>query len=253
MINNWVNLALSFVDKTGVFWWEIIINARLKLLYNWQLYFFMSWTIFSLQVKRMISSYVGENAEFERQYLSGELEVELTPQVTYLFPWFKTIQIIGRVFPVISWKSSHWRKSHYWALEHGNSPSNMNEYIIRRKNAGENEISSNYWTIICWRWLQIGLIHEFNNIHFTRGDWVFFFLLQCCIITQYMCFWILLLSFFVVETILLQCLITCAEIRSRFPLELNSFIQFYQQNLHVILLIYYAKLCRIFCALQNCI
>lgn len=33
------------------------------------------------QVKRMISSYVGENKEFERQYLSGELEVELTPQV----------------------------------------------------------------------------------------------------------------------------------------------------------------------------
>ena len=30
----------------------------------------------------MISSYVGENAEFERQYLSGELEVELTPQGT---------------------------------------------------------------------------------------------------------------------------------------------------------------------------
>ncbi len=35
----------------------------------------------SLQIRRMISSYVGENAEFERQYLSGELEVELTPQV----------------------------------------------------------------------------------------------------------------------------------------------------------------------------
>ena len=29
----------------------------------------------------MISSYVGENAEFERQYMTGELEVELTPQV----------------------------------------------------------------------------------------------------------------------------------------------------------------------------
>ena len=29
----------------------------------------------------MVSSYVGENAEFERQYLNGELEVELTPQV----------------------------------------------------------------------------------------------------------------------------------------------------------------------------
>lgn len=32
------------------------------------------------QVKRMIASYVGENKEFEKQYLSGELEVELTPQ-----------------------------------------------------------------------------------------------------------------------------------------------------------------------------
>jgi 3-oxoacid CoA-transferase subunit A len=34
------------------------------------------------QVKKMISSYVGENAEFERQMLSGELEVELVPQGT---------------------------------------------------------------------------------------------------------------------------------------------------------------------------
>jgi 3-oxoacid CoA-transferase subunit A len=34
------------------------------------------------QIKKMISSYVGENKEFERQYLSGELEVELTPQGT---------------------------------------------------------------------------------------------------------------------------------------------------------------------------
>ena len=32
------------------------------------------------QIKKMISSYVGENAEFERQYLSGELEVEFCPQ-----------------------------------------------------------------------------------------------------------------------------------------------------------------------------
>ncbi len=34
------------------------------------------------QVKKMISSYVGENATFARQYLAGELEVELTPQGT---------------------------------------------------------------------------------------------------------------------------------------------------------------------------
>ena len=34
------------------------------------------------QVKKMISSYVGENKEFERQYLSGELELEFNPQGT---------------------------------------------------------------------------------------------------------------------------------------------------------------------------
>jgi len=34
------------------------------------------------QVKKMIASYVGENKEFERQYLAGELEVELNPQGT---------------------------------------------------------------------------------------------------------------------------------------------------------------------------
>ena len=34
------------------------------------------------QVRKMISSYVGENAEFERQMLSGELQVELIPQGT---------------------------------------------------------------------------------------------------------------------------------------------------------------------------
>jgi 3-oxoacid CoA-transferase subunit A len=34
------------------------------------------------QIKKMVSSYVGENQEFERQFLSGELEVELVPQGT---------------------------------------------------------------------------------------------------------------------------------------------------------------------------
>jgi 3-oxoacid CoA-transferase subunit A len=36
----------------------------------------------SHQIRKMVSSYVGENAEFERQYLSGELEVEFCPQGT---------------------------------------------------------------------------------------------------------------------------------------------------------------------------
>ncbi len=36
----------------------------------------------TMQVRKMVSSYVGENKEFERQYLAGELEVELNPQGT---------------------------------------------------------------------------------------------------------------------------------------------------------------------------
>lgn len=38
--------------------------------------------LYSRQIKKMMSSYVGENAEFERQMLSGELEVDLMPQGT---------------------------------------------------------------------------------------------------------------------------------------------------------------------------
>jgi 3-oxoacid CoA-transferase subunit A len=37
----------------------------------------------SRQVRKMISTYVGENKEFERQYLTGELDVELVPQGTF--------------------------------------------------------------------------------------------------------------------------------------------------------------------------
>src|ERR1700761_8369811 len=34
------------------------------------------------QIRKMVSSYVGENAEFERQFLAGELEIEFNPQGT---------------------------------------------------------------------------------------------------------------------------------------------------------------------------
>lgn len=44
----------------------------------------------------MISSYVGENAEFERQYLEGELEVELTPQVNKLLTHFWIMMNVRR-------------------------------------------------------------------------------------------------------------------------------------------------------------
>lgn len=49
----------------------------------------------SRQVKKMMSSYVGENAEFERQLLSGELEVDLIPQGTLV----TRIQMAGMGIP----------------------------------------------------------------------------------------------------------------------------------------------------------
>lgn len=43
------------------------------------------------KIKRMIASYVGENAEFEKQFLTGELEVELTPQVNFILTCLKLV------------------------------------------------------------------------------------------------------------------------------------------------------------------
>jgi 3-oxoacid CoA-transferase subunit A len=37
------------------------------------------------QIKRVICSYIGANREFEREYMEGEIEVELTPQVKLIF------------------------------------------------------------------------------------------------------------------------------------------------------------------------
>src|ERR1043165_8882410 len=49
----------------------------------------------SRQIKKMISSYVGENKEFERQYLAGELELEFTPQGTLA----ETLRARGAALP----------------------------------------------------------------------------------------------------------------------------------------------------------
>ena len=60
------------------------------------------------QVAKMISSYVGENKEFERQYLSGELEVEFSPRARWpsacaqgaqAFPAFTPKQALARRWP----------------------------------------------------------------------------------------------------------------------------------------------------------
>lgn len=76
------------------------------------------------QIKKMISSYVGENKEFERQFLSGELEVELTPQGTLAeklraggagIPAFFTATGVGTV--IAEGKEVHQFKGQNYILE----------------------------------------------------------------------------------------------------------------------------------------
>jgi 3-oxoacid CoA-transferase subunit A len=78
------------------------------------------------QVKKMISSYVGENAEFERQFLSGELEVEFCPQGTLAermraggagIPGFYTLTGVGTV--VAEGKEHKEFDGHTYILERG--------------------------------------------------------------------------------------------------------------------------------------
>ena len=78
------------------------------------------------QVRKMISSYVGENAEFMRQYLSGELELEFTPQGTLAermraggagIPGFYTATGVGTV--VAEGKEHHEFDGKTYILERG--------------------------------------------------------------------------------------------------------------------------------------
>jgi len=78
------------------------------------------------QIRKMVSSYVGENREFERQYLSGELEVELTPQGTLAerlrtggagIPAFYTPAGVGT--PVADKKEVRTFDGKEYLLEHG--------------------------------------------------------------------------------------------------------------------------------------
>ena len=66
------------------------------------------------QIKKMVSSYVGENAEFERQMLSGELEVELIPQGTLATRCLASPRANRRPAPRRSRPRKHCRSGRKW-------------------------------------------------------------------------------------------------------------------------------------------
>jgi 3-oxoacid CoA-transferase subunit A len=78
------------------------------------------------QIRKMVSSYVGENKEFERQYLGGELEVELVPQGTLAeriraggagIPAFYTPAGVGT--PIAEGRETRFFGAKEYLLEHG--------------------------------------------------------------------------------------------------------------------------------------
>ena len=88
------------------------------------------------QIRKMVSSYVGENALFEKQFLAGELEVELTPQGTLAekiraggagIPAFYTPTGVGtqvaegKETKKFDDREIRFRKMHHWRLCHGES------------------------------------------------------------------------------------------------------------------------------------
>jgi len=70
------SVLIAELHRTGVTDLEVVSNNC--GVDDWGLGILLA----SRQIRRMVSSYVGENKEFARQYLEGELEVELTPQGT---------------------------------------------------------------------------------------------------------------------------------------------------------------------------
>ena len=114
------------------------------------------------QIKKMVSSYVGENKIFERQYLSGELEVELVPQGTLAeriraggagIPGFYTPTGVGT--PIAEGKEHKEFDGRTYILEHGITgdfalvkawkADRFGNLVFRKTARNFNPIVSNCW------------------------------------------------------------------------------------------------------------
>ena len=121
--------------------------------------------LFAKRLRRMISSYVGENKEFARQYLSGELEVELTPQGTLAermraggsgIPGFYTATGVGTQVAEggLPWKydaegnvvvASPPKETKFFATAEGHGGSAQREYVL------EEAIVADFGLVRAWK------------------------------------------------------------------------------------------------------
>jgi 3-oxoacid CoA-transferase len=123
----------------------------------------------SKQIKRMISSYVGENKEFERQYLTGELELELIPQGTLAeklraggagIPGFYTPTGVGTVLEHGGFAIKY--KPDGKTAEIESPPREIKEFD-GKKYLLENSITGDFSLIRAWR------ADEYGNIQFRKS------------------------------------------------------------------------------------
>jgi 3-oxoacid CoA-transferase A subunit len=108
------------------------------------------------QIRRMVASYVGENKEFARQYLSGELEVELTPQGTLAerlraagvgIPAFYTVTGIGTQ---VATGGLPWRYTEDGSVAVG-SPSKPTSTFEGRTFLLERALSADFAIVRAWK------------------------------------------------------------------------------------------------------
>ncbi|MDZ4864806.1 MAG: CoA transferase subunit A [Gemmatimonadota bacterium] len=116
------------------------------------------------RIRRMISSYVGENKEFARQYLSGELEVELTPQGTLAerlraggagIPAFYTPTGVGTL---VADGGLPWRYHADGSVAIASPPKDTRTFEVRRDGVRgeqefvlENAIQADFALVRAWR------------------------------------------------------------------------------------------------------
>ena len=116
------------------------------------------------RIRRMIASYVGENREFARQYLAGELEVELTPQGTLAerlraggsgVPGFYTATGVGTL---VADGGLPWRYGPGGSVEVASPAKDTREFVVRRHGITETRefvletaIQADFALVRAWR------------------------------------------------------------------------------------------------------
>lgn len=114
----------------------------------------------SRQIKRMISSYVGENKEFARQYLQGELELELTPQGTLA----ERVRAGGAGIPAFYTGTAHGTLIQEGGIPIKNAADGKGEPVIKSEGREERQFGEHKYI------LEHAITGDFSLVKAYKGD-----------------------------------------------------------------------------------